>query len=301
MEADEIEEEGAEEAEEEEEDEEEGSSDSDIDRREFGIYPCLPVEPGEPDWESGEPQTVEEYLRRVRCGCRAAGRLADGAAGRVAWTGGHTSTALFFATPSVHLFIFIRFIRFQHSPGATHCCRYEARQLPAVVTAAAAPQLQQPADQQTAPAAPHSQQPNEASAQEQGQGQSGQRQRRQHQSSRYLSSDEGVPSCDPALKPSAAWTRDFLRQFAQLRRRLQRCVGVWGWVLFWGVMWARCRLSWGWMECEVQQASRAVWCAAAMRLVARDPTLAESNWVQVQQAGAAYSAGSCGMRHRGLV
>ena len=36
------------------------------DRRNFGIYQCLPVDDEEPDWDSGEPQTVEEYLRRVR-------------------------------------------------------------------------------------------------------------------------------------------------------------------------------------------------------------------------------------------
>ena len=48
-------------------DEEEDSSDcSSVDRREFGIYACLPVEPGEPDWEQDDPQSVEEYLRRVR-------------------------------------------------------------------------------------------------------------------------------------------------------------------------------------------------------------------------------------------
>lgn len=48
------------------EDEERSSSDSEADRREFGLYQCLPVEPGEPDWETEEPETVEEYLRRVR-------------------------------------------------------------------------------------------------------------------------------------------------------------------------------------------------------------------------------------------
>ena len=37
------------------------------DKRQFGIYQCLPVDDGEPEWEAGEPQTVEEYLRRVRC------------------------------------------------------------------------------------------------------------------------------------------------------------------------------------------------------------------------------------------
>lgn len=52
----------------EEEDGGDGDSDEEEDRREYGIYQCLPVPPGEPDWEEEEPQTVEEYLRRVRCG-----------------------------------------------------------------------------------------------------------------------------------------------------------------------------------------------------------------------------------------
>lgn len=34
--------------------------------QEFGIHQCLPVAEGEPDWSIGEPQTVEEYLKRVR-------------------------------------------------------------------------------------------------------------------------------------------------------------------------------------------------------------------------------------------
>lgn len=46
--------------------EEASSGDSEADRREFGLYQCLPVEPGEPDWDQQEPETVEEYLRRVR-------------------------------------------------------------------------------------------------------------------------------------------------------------------------------------------------------------------------------------------
>jgi hypothetical protein len=45
---------------------------------------------------------------------------------------------------------------------------------------------------------------------------------RPHRASRYLAADPGVAACDPALVPSATWTRDFLHQFAQLRRRLQR-------------------------------------------------------------------------------
>ncbi len=48
------------------EDAEGESSDSEADRREFGLYQCLPVEPGEPEWDTEEPETVEEYLRRVR-------------------------------------------------------------------------------------------------------------------------------------------------------------------------------------------------------------------------------------------
>lgn len=61
-------EEGEEECEEEEHEEEgEGDSSEEEDRREFGIYQCLPVDDGEPDWGAGEEaQTVEEYLRRVR-------------------------------------------------------------------------------------------------------------------------------------------------------------------------------------------------------------------------------------------
>ncbi len=46
-------------------DEEDSSSDAEADRREFGIYQALPVEPGEPDWDA-ECLDVQEYLRRVR-------------------------------------------------------------------------------------------------------------------------------------------------------------------------------------------------------------------------------------------
>ena len=60
---------GEAEAEEEEgaeaEEEEEGSSDDEADRREFGIYQCLPVAPGAPNWDAA-CDDVEEYLRRVR-------------------------------------------------------------------------------------------------------------------------------------------------------------------------------------------------------------------------------------------
>lgn len=51
--------------EEEEEEESDSSSDAEADRREFGIYQALPVEPGEPDWNA-ECLDVQEYLRRVR-------------------------------------------------------------------------------------------------------------------------------------------------------------------------------------------------------------------------------------------
>ncbi|PSC68095.1 Gem-associated 2 [Micractinium conductrix] len=37
-----------------------------------------------------------------------------------------------------------------------------------------------------------------------------------------MADDTGIQPCDPSLKPSAAWIHEFLRQFAQLRRRLQR-------------------------------------------------------------------------------
>lgn len=46
--------------------EEEYETDEEVDKRQFGIYQALPVDDAEPDWESGEPETVEEYLRRVR-------------------------------------------------------------------------------------------------------------------------------------------------------------------------------------------------------------------------------------------
>lgn len=36
------------------------------DHKMFGIYQALPVPEGEPDWDSGPPETAEEYLRRVR-------------------------------------------------------------------------------------------------------------------------------------------------------------------------------------------------------------------------------------------
>ena len=51
---------------EEEEGEDEEEQEAEQERREFGIYQCLPVDDAEPDWESGEAATVEEYLRRVR-------------------------------------------------------------------------------------------------------------------------------------------------------------------------------------------------------------------------------------------
>ena len=38
----------------------------------------------------------------------------------------------------------------------------------------------------------------------------------------YLEAGAGAAPCDPALKPSAAWTLGFLRSFARLRRSLQR-------------------------------------------------------------------------------
>jgi hypothetical protein len=51
-----------------EEEEEDGSSDTneEEDRRQYGIHQCLPVDDQEPDFDSGEPTTAEEYLRRVR-------------------------------------------------------------------------------------------------------------------------------------------------------------------------------------------------------------------------------------------
>jgi hypothetical protein len=50
-----------------EEDEEHNyATDEELDKRQFGIYQALPVDDAEPDWESGEPASVEEYLRRVR-------------------------------------------------------------------------------------------------------------------------------------------------------------------------------------------------------------------------------------------
>lgn len=41
-------------------------TDEEVDKRQYGIYQALPVDDAEPDWESEEPATVEEYLRRVR-------------------------------------------------------------------------------------------------------------------------------------------------------------------------------------------------------------------------------------------
>ena len=57
--------EGGEEAYDEGEEEESGT-DEEEEQREFGIYQCLPVDDGPPDFDSGEPETAEEYLRRVR-------------------------------------------------------------------------------------------------------------------------------------------------------------------------------------------------------------------------------------------
>jgi len=50
----------------EQDEEHEYDTDEELDKRQFGIYQALPVDDAEPDWESGEPATVEEYLRRVR-------------------------------------------------------------------------------------------------------------------------------------------------------------------------------------------------------------------------------------------
>ena len=36
------------------------------DRKHFGIYRCLPVDDAPPNWAAGEPDSAEEYLRRVR-------------------------------------------------------------------------------------------------------------------------------------------------------------------------------------------------------------------------------------------
>lgn len=52
--------------EEEIEEEQEYATDEEVDKRQYGIYQALPVDDAEPDWESGEAATVEEYLRRVR-------------------------------------------------------------------------------------------------------------------------------------------------------------------------------------------------------------------------------------------
>ena len=46
--------------------EEDDHTDDEVDKRQYGIYRALPVDDVEPDWESGEAATVEEYLRRVR-------------------------------------------------------------------------------------------------------------------------------------------------------------------------------------------------------------------------------------------
>ena len=51
---------------EEEEEEEEEEIDEEFDRRQYGIHQCLPVDDAQPDWAAGEPDSVEEYLRRVR-------------------------------------------------------------------------------------------------------------------------------------------------------------------------------------------------------------------------------------------
>lgn len=51
---------------EEQQEEHEYGTDEDGDKRQYGIYQALPVDDAEPDWESGEAATVEEYLRRVR-------------------------------------------------------------------------------------------------------------------------------------------------------------------------------------------------------------------------------------------
>lgn len=47
-------------------DEETDEDYSDSDKAEFGLYQCLPVDDADPNFESDEPLTVEEYLRRVR-------------------------------------------------------------------------------------------------------------------------------------------------------------------------------------------------------------------------------------------
>lgn len=77
-------------------------------------------------------------------------------------------------------------------------------------------------DQHTAADAPHSQQAGEPGLEQQ------QAQRRVPAGARaqlggsYLAAHPGVQGCDPQFKPSSAWTRDFLQQFARLRRLLHR-------------------------------------------------------------------------------
>lgn len=43
------------------------SSDEEQTLRDFGIHQALPVDDLEPNWDLQEPDSVEEYLRRVRC------------------------------------------------------------------------------------------------------------------------------------------------------------------------------------------------------------------------------------------
>ena len=95
----------------EEEDEEECAEADQIskeyDSKAYGIYQQLPVGRGDPEFASGSPQTAEEYLRRVRHALLM-----------IKWC-----TVVPLGAVALH--------RHPHVPP----CRYEAAQLPEVVTA----------------------------------------------------------------------------------------------------------------------------------------------------------------------
>lgn len=142
--------------------------------------------------EDGEPDWEAECLdvQEYLRRVRWAGAAAEGGGGRAESANFAPASALCSCMPAATLRAML-----------STRCRYEAERLPDVVMA--------PAPQQTAADAPNPQLDQPTSF------------------DRFLAADPGVAPCDPSLKPSAAWTLDFLRQFSQLRRRLQRCAGQW--------------------------------------------------------------------------
>jgi len=161
----------------------EWETDEETDKKQFGIYQCLPVDDAEPDWDAEEPDSVEEYLRRVR----------------------HVQLdhnpfhALAFPFPQLSKGFSMLIINqdrlhwFWPFHSNVHC-RYEAKQLPSIVTSEIDPR--QFDYKRTHGYATLPLQQGEAGA--------------------------ALSQCPEELKSSPAWVRLFLGKFSLLRKHLQR-------------------------------------------------------------------------------